>query len=50
MLEAVERDSGIVGDDHVAAGLDRLLGTTNEMTRVLLGATVPRGTTGFAAN
>ncbi len=39
LLEAVERDSGVVRDEHLAASLERLLSTTNEMTRVLLGAT-----------
>jgi cell division protease FtsH len=38
LLEAVERDSGVVRDEHLAASLERLLSTTNEMTRVLLGA------------
>ena len=47
LLEAVEHDSGVVRDEHVAAGLDRLLSTTNEMTRVLLGATPHRGAAGF---
>ena len=47
LLEAVEHDSGIVRDEHVAAGLERLLSTTNEMTRVLLGATPHTGTAGF---
>jgi hypothetical protein len=36
-----------VRDEHVSAGLDRLLSTTNEMTRVLLGATPQRGSAGF---
>jgi hypothetical protein len=47
LLEAVERASGVVRDEHVSAGLDRLLSTTNEMTRVLLGATPQRGSAGF---
>jgi hypothetical protein len=47
LLEAVEGDSAVVRDEHVAAGLERLLSTTNEMTRVLLGATPHRGTAGF---
>ena len=47
LLEAVERDSDVVRDEHVAAGLERLLGTTNEMTRVLLGATPHKSTAGF---
>jgi hypothetical protein len=47
MLESVEHDSGVVRDVHVAAGLERLLSTTNEMTRVLLGATPHRETAGF---
>jgi hypothetical protein len=47
LLESVEHDSGVVRDEHVAAGLERLLSTTNEMTRVLLGATPHRATAGF---
>ena len=47
LLEAVEDDSGVVRDRHVAAGLERLLNTTNEMTRVLLGATPHKPTAGF---
>jgi ATP-dependent 26S proteasome regulatory subunit len=47
LLEADERGSEVVRDEHVAAALERLLSTTNEMTRVLLGATPHRGTTGF---
>jgi len=47
MLEAVEHDSTVVRDEHVAAGLERLVGTTNEMTRVLLGATPHKATAGF---
>jgi cell division protease FtsH len=47
LLEAVEHDSGVVRDEHVMAGLERLLSTTNEMTRVLLGATPHKGTAGF---
>jgi cell division protease FtsH len=48
LLEALERDSEVVRDEHVAAGLERLLSTTNEMTRVLLGATPHRGRPAFA--
>jgi ATP-dependent 26S proteasome regulatory subunit len=47
VLEAVEDDSGVVRDKHLEAGLGRLLNTTNEMTRVLLGATRDKGTTDF---
>jgi hypothetical protein len=47
MLEAVEQDSRVVRDEHVAAGLERLLSTANEMTRVLLGATPRKGMAGF---
>jgi ATP-dependent 26S proteasome regulatory subunit len=47
VLEAVTDDSGVVRDEHIAAGLGRLLNTTNEMTRVLLGATPHTGTAGF---
>jgi ATP-dependent 26S proteasome regulatory subunit len=47
MLEAVAVDAAVVRDEHVAAALERLLGTTNEMTRVLLGATPHKATVGF---
>jgi ATPase family associated with various cellular activities (AAA) len=49
VLEAAEQDSGIVRDAHLTAALERLLSMTNEMTRVLLGATPYRSTTGFRA-
>jgi hypothetical protein len=47
MLEAIEDGSPVARDEHVAAGLERLLSTQNEMTRVLLGATSRKGTAGF---
>jgi hypothetical protein len=40
-LEAAERDSEVVHDEHVAAALDRLLDRAGAMTRILLGAERP---------
>ena len=40
-LEAAERDSRVVRDEHVATALERLLGHAGAMTRILLGAARP---------
>jgi hypothetical protein len=40
-LEAAERDSAVVTDEHVGAALERLLGHASAMTRILLGAARP---------